>query len=135
VNDVELSIVDELTPTTSLQGMYDASEMIRVLSKHYPVYRWGIEYDEDGKIVKVFNLTLQNPIASREMYGWVFHLSTVLEDKANGWRKLIMAGGQILERANMERKAWDMYTLPKHIDGVRPKHQPILDANGDPKIL
>lgn len=118
-----------------IQGRMLAAEMLKVLNNHYACYRWAIDFDEKQGVAKIVNFTLNDPLRTREMYGYVLHLKTVYEDQSNSWRKLIRAGGEILERANMERKVWDRHTLPGKIDGVNRKHQPLLDKDGKPIIL
>lgn len=53
-------------------------------------------------------------------YGYTLHIAK-LDAKLN---KVIRAGGEILERANMVRGA-SLNLLPRFIDGVPDKHQPI----------
>jgi hypothetical protein len=38
-------------------------------------------------------------------------------------KKVIMAAGEILERANLPRGTWNGET-PRQVDGVKDKHQP-----------
>lgn len=129
----ELERVDGYTRMADLQGQRLAADIIYTLDKHYPGYRWGCWVDENGGIVKIVNSTLQSPLTTHELYGYVLHLKNVYQDP--DLKRVVRAGGEILERANMERKAWDQHTLPKRIEGVREKHQPRLDINGNPKVL
>jgi hypothetical protein len=126
---------NDVVPVADLQGLKLASEMLKILNRHYPGYRWAIDFDETQGVAKIINFTLLDPLKTHEMYGYVLHLKTIYEDQSNKWKKLIRAGGEILERAYMERKAWDRHTYPKKIDGIPAKHQPFLDANGDVRLL
>jgi hypothetical protein len=126
---------EDIIPVADLQGIRLVSEMLKILNNHYPGYRWAIDFDETQGVAKIVNFTLLDPLQTHEMYGYVLHLRTVYEDQSNQWRKLIRAGGEILERASMDRKAWDMHTYPKKIEGVREKHQPRLNSCGDVVLL
>jgi hypothetical protein len=126
---------NDIVPVADLQGLRLASEMLKILNNHYPGYRWAVDFDEMQGVAKIVNFTLLDPLQTREMYGYILHLKTVYEDQSNQWRKLIRAGGEILERAYMDRKAWDRHTYPKKIDGIPIKHQPLLDAHGDVVLL
>jgi hypothetical protein len=87
-----------------------------LLNKHYPGHLWAVNVNADEKggvmIIKNFSISYR--------YGYTLHL-TKLDAKL---RKVLMAGGEILERARMARASWNGQG-PRFIDGVPDKHQPI----------
>lgn len=91
----------------------NASEL---LNKHYPGHLWAVNVNSDEKggvmIIKNFSVSYR--------YGYTLHLNK-LDNKLN---KVIKAGGEILERAGIVR-GFSRGVLPKSIDGVPDRHQPI----------
>lgn len=91
----------------------NASEL---LNKHYPGYLWAVNVNSEEKggvmIIKNFSISYR--------YGYTLHIAK-LDAKL---RKVIKAGGEILERASMAR-GLNQGNFPKFIDGVKDKHQPI----------
>ena len=87
-----------------------------LLNSHYPGYLWAVNVNSTptGGVLIIKNFTLSY------RYGWTLHI-TKLDNKL---KKVIMAGGDFLERARMNRGRWKEEEL-KYIDGVPDKHQPI----------
>jgi len=89
-----------------------------MLNKHYPGYIWAVNVNSEEKggvlIIKNFSVSYR--------YGYVLHIAK-LDAKL---KKVLMAGGEILERARMAR-GWFRGGMPTHIDGVLDKHQPITE--------
>ena len=93
-----------------------AKNASNLLNQHYPGYLWAVNVNSDEKggvmVIKNFSISFR--------YGYTLHLKKL----DNKMKKVIKAGGEILERASMAR---GMYNggMPKSIDGVQDKHQPI----------
>ncbi len=109
----DLYSIDENTYT--LQDEMMAKRAVELLNKHYPGYRWAVNVNSlaTGGVMIIKNFTVSY------RYGYTLHL-----DKLDAkFKKVKMAGGEILERANLARgqnEGWD----PEYIDGVLDKHQP-----------
>lgn len=78
--------------------------MENILCEHYPAYVWSVKLDEDHGMVYIINNTIQSELQSNMMYGYRFKLSTIYGDPS--LKKVINAGGEILERANQPRGWW-----------------------------
>lgn len=86
-----------------------------LLNDHYPGYLWACNVNSlpTGGVMVIKNISVSYK------YGYTLHLDK-LDPKL---RKVLMAGGEILERANLARgknKGFD----PVYIDGVLDKDQP-----------
>ena len=66
------------------------------LHHHYPGYLWGVEVDENGGVVKVLNLTLSGK------WGFIMKIQDLV--LADDMRKVMRAGGEILERYRLKRR-------------------------------
>jgi len=99
-----------------------ATEISRKLSKHYPGHLWAVNVDSNGGVVtiKAFNISFK--------YGYLLKLKDVQSDPTR--KQCIMAGGEILERANVMRGWRRDGELPKHVDGVKEQHQPRVSEGG-----
>lgn len=101
---------------------YDANDEILakrsadLLNQHYPGYLWAVNVNatEKGGVMFIKNFSVSY------RYGYVLHIEK-LDTKL---RKVVTAGGEILERARLNRGKWKEEEL-LHIDGVPDKHQPI----------
>ena len=78
-----------------------ASMMGEILHKAYPGHLWAIYVNSEptGGVVNVFNLRISHK------YGYVFHLKDLYPLDDIFKKKVLNAGGEILERANMARSA------------------------------
>lgn len=87
-----------------------------MLNQHYPGYVWAVNVNATptGGCIFIKNFSVSY------RYGYVLHIEK-LDAKL---RKVINAGGEILERARLNRGKWREEEL-LHIDGVPDKHQPI----------
>jgi hypothetical protein len=109
-----------------------AARITNKLEKHYPGYLWGVLFDEDGGVVNIINETVQSPLATNLKYGYVLHMRTIHMDP--DLKCVMRAGGEILERARLDRTRAINGEVPKFVDGIPDKHQPLLDHNGNPII-
>lgn len=87
-----------------------------LLNKHYPGYLWAVNVNSDEKggclFIKNFSISYR--------YGYTLHINKLDPTL----KKVVTAGGEILERAKMARGSY-RGGRPLHIDGVADKHQPI----------
>lgn len=95
-----------------------AAQIGEKLNKHYPGHLWAVKVDSErsGGIV-----TIQNFAVSFK-YGYVLKLSRVQSDP--DLKCVLLAGGEILERAKMKRGWWNGEDS-RHTDGIPDKHQPV----------
>jgi len=89
-----------------------------MLNKHYPGHLWAVNVnsEETGGVLIIKNFSVSY------RYGYILHIAK-LDAKL---KKVLMAGGEILERARMARGSFKGAT-PDYIDGVLDKHQPIKE--------
>lgn len=99
----------------------DADEILAMrsaeaLNSAYPGHLWCVYVDSEEKggvmVIKNFAISYR--------YGYVLHLAKIDHEL----KRVINAGGEILERARMRRGAWNGQNAER-IDGVADKHQPI----------
>jgi hypothetical protein len=102
--------------TPSLDEIDMARRIHDKLAQCYPGHVWGVNVDATGGIVDIRNFGVSYG------YGYRLLLTTVYSDP--GLRCVVMAGGEILERARLARGVSDG-SQAVHIDGVPDKHQPI----------
>jgi hypothetical protein len=72
-----------------------AKRISETLIKHYPGFLWGVNVNPDGGIVTVQNLSLTGR--------WGFILKLKELDTDPGLKKVMRAGGEILERFRLRR--------------------------------
>jgi hypothetical protein len=89
----------------------------------YPGYFWMVKFDEDGGMAYIINATIQSSLHSNMMYAYSLKLSRVLSDP--NLKCVVMAGGEILERAGQPR-GWWKGDMPETVEGVKDKHQPLI---------
>lgn len=80
-----------------LREMQMSNRMADLLHRHYPGYKWAVRVNIDGGIVTVLNLMLSG------RWGFVIKLIELQEDV--GDKKLVRAGGELLERYRLSRGA------------------------------
>jgi len=74
-----------------------AKNVAETLNKHYPGHLWGVNVNEAGGIVTVYNLSLSGN------WGFVLHIKDLAI--ADDMKKVMRAGGEILERYRLRRGA------------------------------
>jgi len=88
------------------------------LAKHYPGHQWSTHLNSDrlGGVLIIRNL------AHSSRWGYVLHLDKLHHDP--GMKRVMQAGGEILERGDQARhRPWDGEDVP-YIDGIPDKEQP-----------
>ena len=99
-----MDVVTELTterPDIPILDQITAANMADTLHKHYPNYRWAVFVSGEQGIAKVYNLDLTG------QHAWVLHLDVMFS--ATDWdRRILRAGGEILERYRLARTRFDL---------------------------
>lgn len=87
------------------------------LNEQYPGHLWAVHLNDEqlGGVMVIRNLAVSF------RYGYVIKLSRVYADPDLGC--VMRAGGEILERAGMQRGWWDGNNAVR-IDGIPERHQP-----------
>ena len=99
-----------------------AKEIAAKLLEVYPGYGWVIDVDSRNGIATILCGQVQNALCTNFPYKFIIKLDQLASQKITV-KKVIMAAGEILERANLPRGAWNGET-PKQVDGVKEHHQP-----------
>lgn len=89
------------------------------LNKHYPGHLWAVHVNSEGgvMVVKNFRVSFQ--------YGMVLHLKNVYQDPS--LKRVIRAGGELLERARMLRGRADGQSATM-LEGVEQRHESAFKA-------
>ena len=101
---------------------YDANDEILakrcadLLNKHYPGHLWAVNVNATPSggclFIKNFSISFR--------YGYTLHINKLDPEL----KKVLRAGGEILERAKMKRGLWNGENA-KRVDGLPDRHQPI----------
>jgi len=119
----------EAVPFHKLGDVALVKRALNALKRHYPGYHWrvGINDDPTGGVMYIMNMDLNAALWGNDPYGYVLYLRSVYGDP--GLKRVITAGGEILERARMSRRGntgEDVQT----VDGVLQQHQPLRIGHG-----
>lgn len=90
-------VLDPKKLNMSAASLTLAKNVADTLNKHYPGHLWGVNVDEKGGVVQVFNLALSG------RWGFVIKITDLAG--ADDLRKVMRAGGEILERYRLHRGA------------------------------
>jgi hypothetical protein len=108
---VEELITD--APQAAINDFVMAKNMADTLHKHYPKHIWAVTCEGDRGIATIRNLSLSGD------WGFILHLDA--QYSASHWdRKVINAGGEILERFRVARTVANfdqLAALPTDIAG------------------
>lgn len=88
-----------------LQDMNLAKDIAETLHAAYPGHLWAVTVNSGVAVVKDLFVS--------SVWGMVLHYNNIKGDAAVRKKRIIMAGGELLERANMKRGA---YTGERVID-------------------
>lgn len=86
-------LIDE-SPEQHIKEYKLSGKIADLLLKHYPGHLWGVNVDMRGGVVQVTNMRLSG------RWGFILHLADIVE---NPNKKIINAGGELLERYRMHR--------------------------------
>jgi hypothetical protein len=88
-------VVDIKDAKLSAAAEVQAKNAADMLHKHYPGWLWGVHVDDVGGVMKVLLLSVSG--------SWGFVIK--LKDLDPEYRMVMRAGGEILERFNLSRRA------------------------------
>jgi len=94
-----------------------AKDAADALNRHYPGHLWAVNVnaDEKGGVMTIKNFSVSFK------YGYTLHLAKLDPTM----KRVIKAGGEILERANLARGKSNGEKAT-HVDGVKDKDQPFM---------
>jgi len=84
-----------------------AAKVAAVLLRHYPNYNWMVEANHEAGVVTI-RLMYTDRLGRLSRYGCLMHLSSF--HGAEGDRKVMMLGGELLERYKLKRGLADPET-------------------------
>lgn len=97
------------------QDVVIAASAIDKLRTNYPQWPWSVHVNSEAGVMNVFNLAVS------QRYGYVLFLDQLDVDM----KCVMRAGGEILERANLARRARREGDVAIYIEGAKQFHQPI----------
>ncbi len=95
--------------TQEAQDMTLAKDAAETLHAHYPGHLWAVSIMGGAMVIK--NLYLSS------LYGMVIHIKNIT-DAAIRKKRVVRAGGEFLERANLRRGKYNGEDI-KTVEGVR----------------
>lgn len=96
-----------------------AKRAAELLNKHYPGHLWAVNVNSEGGVMIIKNYRLSFS------YGMVLHLRNIYADPS--LRRVIRAGGELLERAHMVRGRATGEEA-RVLEGVEKRHEPVFKA-------
>lgn len=91
-----------------------AKNIADTLHKHFPGYPWAVFVDSEGGIAVIKNFAVSY------RYGMVLKYNTLFPFDTEASKKVMLSGGELLERAELARKvATGEYA--KQVDGIKNK--------------
>lgn len=97
--------------TKEVSDMTMAKEVAETLHAHYPGHLWAVTIRDGALVIK--NLYLSS------LWGMVLHIANIT-DAAVRRKRVIRAGGEFLERANLRRGKYDGQDV-KNVEGIKGK--------------
>ena len=87
------------------------------LWRHYPGAEWRVEVNSSTGMINVFCKELSS------RWGYRIYIARAYVDP--DLHCVMMAGGDLLERANRSRGRWDEEHPVGYVEGIRPQDQPL----------
>ena len=103
--------------TEHMQDMGLAKDIGEMLHAAYPGHLWAITVQGGVAVIKDLYISSQ--------WGMVIHYDNLVADAGVRKKKVIAAGGELLERANIARGARKDGERVRHVDGIE-KYNPVL---------
>jgi len=91
----------------------------RTLDRHYPGHPWFVFVDSEGGILVIKHLGISS------QYGFVLKLSRVYTDP--NLQKIVLAAGELLERAALKRGAFEGKPVTR-VEGLPEQYQPLRNG-------
>jgi len=114
---IETEFGDSPAHKVELADKMLAQNIGEILHRHYPGHLWCIHVNSEGGIATIKNLRVSF------LYGYVLHMKNLYPFDSQVVTKIINAGGEILERANMIRGKSDQQNST-HVEGVKERKTP-----------
>lgn len=111
--------IDIMPPDSGKAIMDDyrlSKQVADVLCEHYPGYAWLVRVQSESGVCLIKCAQINSVLSESMTPSMVLHLKN-MTDPTITRRKVIMAGGELLERAAMIRGRW-RGELPTHVDGL-----------------
>lgn len=120
----------ETVPTHGVADIFLIARAQQVLADAYPGYSWivGLNDESLGGVMTIMNLEVNTQLLGAPNWGFVLKLSRIYADPS--LKCVIMAGGAILESANLLRGRNIDQTI-KNIDGVDHRKFPLIGISHD----
>lgn len=103
--------------TEHVQDMGLAKDIGETLHAAYPGHLWAITVQSGVAVIKDLYISSQ--------WGMVLHYENLVADAGARRKKVIAAGGELLERANIARGARKDGERVRKVDGIE-KYNPVL---------
>lgn len=87
---------------TQSADMAMCGQVFEELQKHYPGHPWDVGANHEAGAVAI-QLRYNDKLGRPSKYGFLIHINSLLSQ--DGFKKVVMAGGELLERYNLARKA------------------------------
>jgi len=87
------------SPDALIQDYDTAKRIAETLHSHYPGHMWAVSCSAETGVANVYNLGLSG------RWGFIIKLKDIIHDPS--MKKVIMAGGEILERYRLARGRLD----------------------------
>lgn len=99
-----------MASTEEAQDMTMAKDIAETLFKHYPGYMWAVNVKSGIALIKCLNIS--------SLYGFVLKYKDIKDDAGFRQKEVLRAGGELLERAKMNRGARQEGSKVLTVDGI-----------------
>lgn len=99
-----------IADTEQLHDMGMAKDIAETLFEKYPGYMWGVNVKSGVAVVKCLNVS--------SLYGYILKYKDIANDAGVRKREIIRAGGEILERAKLNRGERELGKMATSVDGI-----------------
>jgi len=100
-----------IADTEQLLDMNMAKDIAETLFAHYAGYMWAVNVVSGVAVIKCLNVS--------SLYGFVLHYKDIKDDAGFRKKEVIRAGGEILERAKMDRSIRRTGETVVSVDGIK----------------
>lgn len=100
-----------MATTEEAQDMTMAKDIAETLFEKYPGYMWGVAVRSGVAIIKCLNVS--------SLYGYILKYDDIKDDAGYRKKEVLKAGGEILERARMNRGAREFNSMVTSVDGIK----------------
>lgn len=88
-----------------------AKDIAETLFVKYPGYIWGVNVISGVAVIKCLNVS--------SLYGYILKYKDIKDDAGFREKEIIRAGGEILERAKMDRSGRRLGETVQDVDGIK----------------